>query len=157
MNRVYIREHELADEAAYLEWQTDSLVGRHLNWLPVSSEQAIANFHESLSEQGNPNRERFFYSIVLAATEEVIGSTGFTKVNSNSAECGWFLRQSYWGKGYVTEAVKLLIDNAFNTLLLTKLIASCHKENAASQRVMEKCGFSRVTSEPTKLWYELVK
>jgi RimJ/RimL family protein N-acetyltransferase len=47
----------------------------------------------------------------------------------------------YWGKGYGTEAVKLMRDYAFNKVNLHKLTAHAYVANKASIRVLEKAGF----------------
>ncbi|MBC8451433.1 MAG: GNAT family N-acetyltransferase, partial [Planctomycetes bacterium] len=50
-----------------------------------------------------------------------------------------------WGKGYVTEAVRLLAWLSFEHLAAAALEAKCLAVNVGSQRVLEKCGFTRDT------------
>lgn len=59
-------------------------------------------------------------------------------------EIGWIISKKYWGKGYVTEAAKAIIEFAKNDLKLKKIIAHCDSENVASYKVMEKLGMSYV-------------
>ncbi len=47
----------------------------------------------------------------------------------------------YWGRGYATEAVRAVIDHAFGALGHDALQAGARVSNAASRRVLEKCGF----------------
>ena len=47
------------------------------------------------------------------------------------------------GRGIATEAVSLLIDWLFSTKKIARLQAAMMPENAASRRVVEKCGFQR--------------
>src|SRR5262245_17310931 len=56
-------------------------------------------------------------------------------------ELGIWLGIPYWGRGYATEAVRALIDHAFEDLELEALQAGARVTNPASRRVLEKCGF----------------
>ena len=56
-------------------------------------------------------------------------------------ELGYWLGVAYWGHGFVTEAVRALIDYAFGDLEHDTLISGARVNNPASRRVLEKCGF----------------
>jgi ribosomal-protein-alanine N-acetyltransferase len=58
-----------------------------------------------------------------------------------NAEIGYWIGEPYWGKGYATEAVKLLVEYAFGELGLLRIYAFIYGYNAASMRVLEKVGF----------------
>ena len=49
--------------------------------------------------------------------------------------------QEFTNRGYMTEAVKLVVDHAFSQLNLSRVEAACLPENAASRAVLERCGF----------------
>ena len=42
--RVFLKEHTFEDLSAYLDWQCNEQIGRYLNWLPRTKEEA----HKSL-------------------------------------------------------------------------------------------------------------
>jgi RimJ/RimL family protein N-acetyltransferase len=46
------------------------------------------------------------------------------------------------GKGYVSEAVRLLVRYLFETRPLSRIRLVIHPDNGASQRVAQKCGFT---------------
>ena len=78
--------------------------------------------------------------LITLANGTVIGGCGFD-MRDGAAEIGYWLGARYWGKGYVTEAVRALIDHAF-TNTEHKALQSCVRvTNPASRRVLEKCGF----------------
>ena len=52
------------------------------------------------------------------------------------------LHPDYWGRGYVPEAARALIDLAFKELKLHKIELTCFGYNLQSQRVAEKLGFT---------------
>lgn len=58
----------------------------------------------------------------------------------HSLEIGYGLGSRHWGKGYMTEAVKAMIDYYFMHTDLRTVYASFFPENTASKRVMEKSG-----------------
>ena len=51
--------------------------------------------------------------------------------------------EKHTGKGYATEALRLLTEHLFSTKLMDRLQLSIHPDNLASQRVAEKCGYTR--------------
>jgi RimJ/RimL family protein N-acetyltransferase len=48
-----------------------------------------------------------------------------------------------WGKGFATEAIRLVMQLAFAQLGLRRLTAGAYASNIASIRAFEKAGFSR--------------
>jgi RimJ/RimL family protein N-acetyltransferase len=56
---------------------------------------------------------------------------------------GYWLRQDYWGKGIMTEAVKLVTHYAFANLDVVRIQAGVLGNNPRSMRVLEKAGFTR--------------
>jgi RimJ/RimL family protein N-acetyltransferase len=59
------------------------------------------------------------------------------------AECGYWLGRRFWGRGYATDATRLLVRYAFDTRKLRRLEAYVFASNPSSGRVLEKCGFAR--------------
>ncbi|MDD5543031.1 MAG: GNAT family N-acetyltransferase [Acidobacteriia bacterium] len=58
-----------------------------------------------------------------------------------TAEIGYWLGESYWGQGIVTEAVRALTDFAFANLGVWRVYADVFEWNPASMRVLEKAGY----------------
>ncbi len=57
-------------------------------------------------------------------------------------EIGYYLKRSAWGCGYATEACRRLLQFAFQQTPLKEVVATFHKDNFASRRVLEKAGFT---------------
>ncbi|WP_088891526.1 GNAT family N-acetyltransferase [Leptolyngbya ohadii] len=57
-------------------------------------------------------------------------------------EVGWHLKRSVWGRGYATEAARVLLEYGFTELQLPVIYAVANPENYASIRVMERLGMS---------------
>jgi [ribosomal protein S5]-alanine N-acetyltransferase len=74
----------------------------------------------------------------------VIGGVGFDGLiigQTHRAEIGYVLAKSYWGRGIMPAAVRAVCCHAFQNLGLAKVVAHTFAFNAASGRVLEKCGF----------------
>ncbi|MBN8960068.1 MAG: GNAT family N-acetyltransferase [Rhizobiales bacterium] len=56
---------------------------------------------------------------------------------------GYWTGEPYAGHGYMTAALRLLLPTLFGELNLHRVEAACIPGNAASVRVLEKCGFVR--------------
>ena len=114
-------------------------VGPNAGWKP----------HESREESKKIIEELFLphevWSIRDKETGKVIGSIGLEpdrrREDVKSMEMGYSLAEESWGKGYMTEAARAVIDYAFDELGLVVLAICTGPENRRSQRVIEKCGF----------------
>ena len=60
----------------------------------------------------------------------------------DDVELAYRLVQAAWGQGIAAEAGAALLDFAFQTLRLPRVVAVTYPENRASQRVLEKLGFT---------------
>ena len=75
---------------------------------------------------------------------EAVGGIGLVlhdDVERCSAEIGYWLGESYWGKGITTAALIGMTDYAFKEFNLTRVFAVPYARNAASVRVLEKAGY----------------
>lgn len=55
-------------------------------------------------------------------------------------EIGWRLDKKYWGKGYATEAAKVVLDYGLEDLGLAEIFSFTAKQNLPSINVMKKIG-----------------
>ncbi|MFG6116106.1 GNAT family N-acetyltransferase [Halobacillus sp. MO56] len=62
-------------------------------------------------------------------------------------EIGWRLKRKYWGKGYATEAARVILQHAFDTPGLEKIVADIHYMNHGSIRVAEKLGLKAIGTD----------
>ncbi|WP_297067906.1 GNAT family N-acetyltransferase [Thermococcus sp.] len=87
-------------------------------------------------------REKAF-AVVDKGSGGLVGVVGLYNIDHENrhAEVGYFLAREYWGRGYGSEAVRLVIEYAFEWLNLRKVYAHVFETNPASIRVLEKNGF----------------
>jgi [ribosomal protein S5]-alanine N-acetyltransferase len=80
---------------------------------------------------------------------EVVGVCGLHGIeNGRAEELGYWIGRPFWGNGYATFAVGMVLQFAFFNLRLTHIRATALQTNAASRRVLEKNAFQFVRLEP---------
>lgn len=62
---------------------------------------------------------------------------------SQSAQIGYWMGERHAGKGYMQDAIRVLISHAFGAMRLHRIEAACIPDNARSIHVLEKAGFRR--------------
>lgn len=67
-------------------------------------------------------------------------------------EIGYALAPSERGKGYMTEALQIMVDFLFLTRQLARIQAAIIVENDSSRKVVERVGFSREGELRKAIW-----
>ena len=83
-------------------------------------------------------------NLAIEVAGEAVGGVGFvpgSDVERFSAEIGYWLSETLWGRGIATEAVVLVTDFTFDQLNMLRVFALPFAENVASRRVLEKAGY----------------
>ena len=75
--------------------------------------------------------------------ETLIGTIGYWRLLKEHfrAEIGYMLHPGYWNRGIMKEALKEVINYAFNDTAIHSIEANIDPENIASGRLLESCGF----------------
>lgn len=97
--------------------------------------------------------------VVQKADGQVIGDAGFKgKPNTNQEiEIGYGLLEQYWNKGFATETVNGLIEWAFETGKVEKVLAETEPHNIGSIRVLEKAGMRQTKKTEAMISWEITK
>ena len=127
-------------ELLYHNYGSDPLVNKYVSFAPCTTIEGTKLFVHRHMKMYQSNDDFYGWAIVLDGMP--IGSIGVYSVDheSESAEIGYSLGSKWWGMGYATEAVQAVIRFGFCEVGLHRLSATCHPENTASERVLEKCG-----------------
>ncbi|UIP26750.1 GNAT family N-acetyltransferase [Photobacterium sp. TLY01] len=105
-----------------------------------SDDELKAKFHARLQAWTPDSGAWLTLVIKEKASGEKVGITGFF-VDQGIAEMGYLLMPEFYGKGYGTESLRVVIDWAEEELGLALFRAVVTEGNIASERVLEKCGF----------------
>ena len=84
------------------------------------------------------------YTFAITVDDKAIGSIGVFRCNNihfRSAEMGYYIAESYWGKGIGTNAVKQTCKFIFEHTDIIRIFAEPFAYNTASCHILEKAGF----------------
>ncbi len=135
------------DMDPFFEMDSDPEVHRYLGTQPVISKDQIADMIKYIRQQYIDNGIGR-WAIVDKSTNLFIGWTGLKLVKdimnnqTNYHDLGYRLIRKYWGRGYATETAPACLSYGFDTLNLNEIIATVNCENAASNKVADKLGFT---------------
>lgn len=85
--------------------------------------------------------EHFVYGIV--AEDKLVGFMNDVEMSDDLVELGYVIDPAYKGRGYATEALSAAINELYEAGF-SCVRTGAFEENAASIRVMEKCGMTRI-------------
>lgn len=157
---VLIREFEESDEDALRKLYVDDLVARRIRFpsiedfasgTPYSGSRGwnrafrnirwIPEFRKSLHES---------YYLTILADGEIVGEIGLQNpsVCRSTYGIGYAIGRKYWNRGICTEALRQIVQFAFNDLKIHKLVCDTAADNPASLRVLEKAGFTESVRLP---------
>jgi RimJ/RimL family protein N-acetyltransferase len=141
-DRLLMRVPRLEDASAiFAGWAQDSEVTRYLTWRPHERIEQTQDFVRNCLAAWE-NHTRFPYMITLKNDGQVIGMID-PRIEGSRVGIGYGSARAYWGKGYVTEATRAVIDWAFQQPSVYRVYATTDVDNLASQRVLEKVGMQR--------------
>ena len=139
--RLYLRPPTKEDIPYFLRWMNDREVSQYLAvFLPLTEADEL----EWLDRLRKNKECHIVFVIVDTKTGKPIGTMGISDIvwKDRRATTGAVIgEKSYWGKGYGSEAKMLLLDYAFNTLNLRKIVSHVHAFNGRSKAYSEKCGY----------------
>ena len=128
-------------EGKYFDWLNDYEVTKYLEtgFFPNNTSN-MQEYFKSVGQSSN----NVFLAIVDKKTNTHIGNVRLGPVNwiHRTAYLGIIIgEKNYWGKGYATEAIKLVIYYGFKRLNLHKISAGVNACNLASVEAFKKNGF----------------
>jgi len=149
-DHILLSEWRESDAPALFALAKDPLVGESAGFPP----------HQDEAESLRVIREIFCkpetYAIVSVVDGTLLGCInlfpgrkGECVHSTEEVKIGYWLGHPYWGRGLMTEAVKMLCDRCLSPGLFKckRIIGLTSTDNAGSQRVMEKAGFRHVETK----------
>jgi len=87
--------------------------------------------------------ETYRWAVILKDNGECIGQAAYFIVDTHNQFCEieYCIGQKYQNQGYITEAVKAIVDFGFQNVHFNRIQVSHRHVNIPSRRVIEKCGF----------------
>jgi ribosomal-protein-alanine N-acetyltransferase len=122
------------NEARFARWEPDRVddVEHHLRWIAWRRAESAAG------------RGRSFLAFDPAASDALAAVVNLYQIvygASNSAVLGYSADGAYEGKGYAREAVRAVVQHAFETLQLHRVTANYQPTNERSAKLLRSLGF----------------
>ena len=140
MPKISIRWQQVKDAPRFYE------ILRNPNFIYFPAKpKSMAAEGEWLRKNPERRRNNTEWNYAILCGGKVVGGIGL-KIDQRRkyiGEIGYFLDESYWGKGITSKAVSLVEKEGFNKLGLTRIEIRMQPENKASEKVAEKSGYKK--------------
>ena len=156
-NKVYLCPPCLENFETWLDVRTRSkefLIPFEPAW---PSDALSFNFYKRRLNHQNQEvqaKHGAFFFIFDKQNDSLVGGINLNNMILGAAQhasLGYWLGETYQGKGYMTEAIYLIQNYAFNVLYLHRLNAACLSDNHQSIAVLKRCGFTEEGYAPKYL------
>lgn len=115
-------------------------LGHNAGWKPHETREESKEALQSvfMNQEG-------IWAIELKETNHIIGSVGIIpdpkRENPTSRMLGYWLKETHWGKGLMSEAISAILEYGFTTLNLNLISANCYPSNIRSRRLLTRKNF----------------
>jgi len=145
--RIFLRPPKRRDA---IKWQRLRLTSKNFlsPWEPSwdassCSRRAFMRYLKNSSYSANMDRA-YSFLIFKDKDKDLIGGINVSNVRrgaAQSASIGYWIGKKYSRKGYMLEALKILLPSLFIDLRFNRIEAATLKNNEASRGLLEKVGF----------------
>jgi ribosomal-protein-serine acetyltransferase len=113
-------------------------------WMPWAAGATLDTTREFIRSRRLEFAGNGGFSAVIIEHDRIVGSIGFPNLNHDlgSCEIGYWLGRAAQGRGTITRAVGALIDYAFGSGKLHRVMIQAGVDNARSRAVAERLGFT---------------
>lgn len=136
--RIYLSPINAGDVDTYIKWMNET-VAQSFGQYPL-----VVSSINDLKWLFEPPTDMQRYAIVLVDGDVMIGSISIHNIDhlNQNAFLGIFIGEAeHRGKGYGSEAIRLILDYGFNTLNLHNIMLSVNADNAEGISCYRKVGF----------------
>ena len=144
--QIHVSEFQPSDQAACVDHLKEKEVYDHTLRIPYPYTEADFQEWLKIVEKATQQQGRPVHWAIRKEDGLLIGGCGFDGFQvgkSHRAEIGYWLAKPYWGRGIMTAVVRRACAFAFTQFGLVRIVAHVFADNAASARVLEKCGFQQ--------------
>jgi len=142
--RLIFKEITIEDSEEFFYLASNPKVAKYLKWEEHKSLKETEEFICSVIKDYKTG-EIFSWGIYDKETKKFMGWIGLVEFKEAFLRCeiGYWLGETYWNKGYMSEALSCITKYCFEELNCKRVQAKHAIENPASGKVMLKCGFEK--------------
>jgi len=126
------------------EYSTNSSFYKHMEYKPHESLEETKQYLKKLIDRSCSDSGHYWF-IFLKVEEKIIGTFGLQNIDrrKGSAEIGYGISPDYWGHGYFSETLIMVLKYLFLKLGFHRVSAITQVDNIASIKALEKVGFRK--------------
>ncbi len=153
-SRLRLRHFRDTDLVLFMAYRNDPEVARYQGWEGTSEPEARAFIQEQKEVQPGMPGQWFQIAVELKETGMLVGDCALKieEHDERQAEIGYTLSRAYQGRGIASEAVSCVLEYAFVTLGLHRVIAITACENAGSVALLERLDLRREGHFRQNVW-----
>jgi ribosomal-protein-alanine N-acetyltransferase len=140
--RLTLRQLSTDDQQNILALRSDAEINKYLDREPSKTIEDAVNFINKINDHIK-NNISIYWVITLTGAKIFVGTICLYDFSTerNSCEIGYELMTKFQGQGMMKEATAEVIDYAFQTLQVHKIVAFTHKTNQNSTKLLTKLNF----------------
>lgn len=150
--RIYLRELRKSDAEQMLETSKNE----EIRYMTGTKHTLTLDLIKDYIARVKDDPSRLDFAICLKVDETMIGDLSIMDINEDDRKAGFRIALSNMevtGKGYGTEAIKLILPYVFEDLKLNRLQLEVYSHNPRAIRAYEKCGFVKEGVLRQSLYY----
>ncbi len=139
-----------------MAYRNDPKVARYQSWEGITEAEARALIQDVKEIQPWTPGEWLQIAIELREIGLLVGDCAFKidEDDERQAEIGYTLARAYQGRGIASEAISCLLEYAFASLGLHRVIAITDVENAPSVALLARLGLRREGHFRQNVWFK---
>ena len=140
--RLILRRYEETDIDMQYEVLTDNRLAKYIKFPNLTKEEELECIKDWIKNADDSKYEKWV--ITLKDNNIPIGNISVNEIEKKHNYCnvGYVILYDYWGKGYASEALKVVSDYLLDSGYYL-VECSCNELNKQSSRAMEKAGFKK--------------
>lgn len=141
--RLWLRPYNDHDLDFLESLLTNPNMVRYIGNGQIRDKEGIKKFSDWIYDTYSFNPHYGLKLILDKESKKRVGHAGLVPQIINGKqeiEIGYWIAQEYWGRGFATEAARVVMEYGKNKLKIEKMIALIQKDHIASQKVAEKIG-----------------
>ena len=152
--RLNLRRISDEDEEEIFFLRSDKEVLQFLDRDPAQSIDEVREWIRTINE-GIDGNQYIAWAIALKNDPGLIGTITFWNIKKEHyrAEIGYALHPRFQGRGFMREAITVVLDYGFNTLKLHSVEANVNPSNTRSIQLLERNGFFREAYHRENYYY----
>ena len=147
--KTFLRSPIMNDFGAWASLRQDSrnfLEKWEPSWSADEFSRVSFRYRLNVYEERVRNDEGFVYFIFDSATSELVGGLTLSHLRrgvSQSATLGYWVGEKFARRGFMTDAIRVIMSQAQPRFSLHRIEAACLPQNVASHGLLLKCGFEQ--------------